>query len=279
MNLPKQNYFVRLDGATYDEKDLKEFLDIIKSGLPESFEVKTFSVLDYQQKSKRKSISLDKFFRGDYSLNVSRVFKYQETVRPVRMTNSPESMPLEEQIALIPKGDYVLIDDDTVSGYDMTVFSLRDPSFTKKERVAGFTINYIQALLSYYKINIVETEFILQSFGDYVDIIDLRDFIVGTSSGGLVEEFPDGQIARIPYLHPFINLTQRASILPEHAERVSSELWSFNQRYHAKHKDKFTSRTSMQSKIIDCLLPDENTDLLDFSQIVDLLIEKYLQKG
>lgn len=90
----------------------------------------------------------------------------------------------------------------------------------------------------------------MKSLDDYMDVIDIKDFVIGTKGAGLVQLFPDGSIGRVPYLHPFINLTERASILPECADVVSKELWSFNKRYYKRHKKvfKFAELESIENK-------------------------------
>ncbi|MCB9753972.1 MAG: hypothetical protein H6713_28850 [Myxococcales bacterium] len=61
-----------------------------------------------------------------------------------------------------------------------------------------------------------------------VDLCDARDFLVGAREGGLVVELPDGQLARAPYLLPYVRPGARVS-LPRASElEFSRALWTAN---------------------------------------------------
>ena len=63
---------------------------------------------------------------------------------------------------------------------------------------------------------------------DAFDVIDLRDFILGSKASGLVVNLPNGEVARAPYLQPYISLISRASIPPSFDMLLSKKLWEMN---------------------------------------------------
>jgi hypothetical protein len=63
------------------------------------------------------------------------------------------------------------------------------------------------------------------------DIVDFRDFIVGSRDGGLVVSLPDGFIARAPYMSPYVSLVTRAKIPASSEIDLSIRLWEMNEKF------------------------------------------------
>jgi hypothetical protein len=253
----KENYLVRMDGVSITNKEWIQFETILKKGLPSSFQIIPFSIDSYTPQSKLPSISLDKFFKGDFHLNLSRLFTYQKTKKPLRLIGSPESLNIKDQINKIPQGNYVLVDDDSVS---------------------GFTVDWICNKLAENNIFILEKEFLVKNIVSHlIDVIDLKDFIFGLESAGLVSLLNDGIIVRVPYLHPFINLIERASLLKDQSAECSKELWIFNIDYH-KERNTLTQNIAPLSKdFLKYLSKEVNIDLNEkyFHKILEMLFNHF----
>lgn len=159
------------------------------------------------QSRRARAISLDPFTPAQCTLAVSRLFAlggHQLLGHVAR----PGSATLESQLAAIPDGNYTLLDDD---------------------RMSGSTLAAVRALLP-PRIRIDATELMLTPTPGE-DVLDSRDFLVGSDEGGLVVELPDGTIGRAPYLFPYVDPAARASI--PNARAFSKAMWEANARVFA----------------------------------------------
>ena len=173
----------------------------------------------YNYLKNEKTINLDSYYRGTYNLEVSRLFpvsSYQD--KYIKLINRLGSTSLEEQISSIPDGDYILVDDDSVTGR---------------------TINSIKEMLP-KGININNTYLLANSITTKVfDVVDLRDFIIGVKNSGLVVKLPNDTYARAPYVMPYVNLTTRASIPPNNEREFSIFIWQLNRDFYEKLNKNF----------------------------------------
>ena len=64
--------------------------------------------------------------------------------------------------------------------------------------------------------------------GNIYDVVDLRDFIIGSSHGGLKILLPNKEIVRAPYIFPFVNLETRASLNPIYIGEFSKKIIDIN---------------------------------------------------
>jgi nicotinic acid mononucleotide adenylyltransferase len=150
------------------------------------------------------TISLDPYTAAEHTLRISRLFALGGH-QLLGHVPRPGSAPIEDQIAVIPDGEYTLVDDDRMSGGTLAaVMSMLPP-----------------------RIRIARTEFVLEP-GPEEDVLDSRDFLVGTDEGGLVVELPDGSMGRAPYLLPYVDPAARASV-PD-AVGFSRKIWEANAR-------------------------------------------------
>lgn len=166
-------------------------------------------------------INLDPLVKGGVKIEVSRKFPVATgQYRSKELINRPHSLDLEKQVLAIPPGDYLLIEDDVASGFTV--------NYIKSLLPKGVNITEIKTLteFSFYQHFSVETPF------KFFDIVDLRDFILGLSHGGLVIELPNGQIARSIYALPFVNLASRAKIDPKVVIGMSKLVWQLNYAYY-----------------------------------------------
>jgi glycerol-3-phosphate cytidylyltransferase-like family protein len=227
-DVDKENlYLLRNEGAKslslfkLDQAKHSSFLAQVQKqlscSLPKAVKVKVLNIEDQLEDMKtkkiiEKSISLDLFFKGDYNLEISRLFFVADgQISSNQLVERPGRLSLLEQVKLIPNGEYTLIEDDIAS---------------------GATIKKAQELLgSDKKVNrlIILTNLNEQiNPKDIFDVVDLRDFMVGEKDAGLVVLLPNGKTARAPYLLPYVSLHFRAKLLPEKELGFSKKLWELN---------------------------------------------------
>ncbi|MFN8606475.1 MAG: NAD(+) synthase [Vulcanimicrobiota bacterium] len=157
-------------------------------------------------------LSLDPCLPGAANLGVSRCFELcANNLRP-GLVARPGWPPLAEQLASIPPGVYSLVDDDIATGHTMEAVLGRLPEHCRVERQAALCQ--------------------LPSLGEgLVDLGDVRDFLVGSWEGGLVVCLPDGQLARVPYLLPYVNPADRLSLPLSQSFAFSRRVWRLNAEF------------------------------------------------
>ena len=161
-------------------------------------------------------ISLDKYYTGDIQLNISRYFDLygqQKKAADLVMSTVQDEEILETPLQLsLPKDQYVLIDDDSVSGYTM-------------ERLSSEIDK------------IVSTHTLMEPI--YDDVVDARDFLFGAKYGGLLCKQPNGLLKRYPYVWPEVSLYYRASIELNKQKQFSELIYKANERF-ARAVERFT---------------------------------------
>lgn len=190
---------IRDDGLYYMSKSYQEAYDIFKQRLEDAFRLcSPFTQIDWinvdEQLEKvpdfdKPVISLDKYYKGDIQLNISRYFElfgFQKQAKDlICSTEYDEEIPLKPLICKLPVDNYILVDDDSVSGY--TVQRLSQEIDT-----------------------IVDIHTLMEQ--DYDDVVDARDFLFGAKYSGLLCKLPNGNVKRFPYIWPYVNLYHRATI-------------------------------------------------------------------
>lgn len=204
----KRRLVVRLESARavrtlgIDPKTFAAFQEALLELLSEHASVRT--VLDREVVPGDEAddvLSLDAMRPAKYNLGVSRLFALggYQLLRHVPRPGQPS---LPDQIAALPKGRrFVLREDD---------------------RMTGGTLCFLQEA-----IDVAGTQLELTSEPDE-DVIDSRDFLLGTDDGGLVVELPDGSIARAPYILPYVDPNARASIAADRVRSFSKSVWALN---------------------------------------------------
>jgi nicotinic acid mononucleotide adenylyltransferase len=162
-----------------------------------------------------RSISLDVHVNGDATLAVSRNFALSDGQwRHAGLAARPGCPPLDIQLASIPPGEYALIEDDCATGQTLRT-----------------VVGLLPAGVSIAKTAILTR---LSAPGaDYWDVLDLRDFLVGSRHGGLVVTLPTGGTARAPYLYPYVSLQSRAKLPPSSERAFSRRMWAANAEFFA----------------------------------------------
>lgn len=206
------------------EEFLNKFMRVLSNCFDNKIFIKVinmeFQLKDaYNYLQEQKTINLDSYFRGTYNLEVSRLFNissYQD--KYIELIGRLGYESIEEQVNKIDKGNYILVDDDSVTGRTLKSIKEMLPS----------------------KVKIEQTYLLANSINEKVfDVVDLRDFIVGTKNSGLVVKLPNGKYTRAPYMMPYVNLTTRASIPPSKEREFSILVWQMNKDFYEKYNKNF----------------------------------------
>lgn len=229
----KKVYLVRADGVPYNFA--MNFVEILKKYVDN--DQITYRLFDSRDIAVNmdNSISMDAYIYGEHRVDVSRLFEVSSS------QNNPLCMyskvPIDKQVSMIPKGNYILVDDDSLSGF-------------------GRSMAYVKNALNKAGINVMGTYTLVSKLIKedemMYDIVDVVDFYAGAENGGLMVDTING-IKRVPYIYPFVNLTKRANIPPSKQMKFSKELASLvlNQDF-SNNTDKLLSDLSYY-KIIDNL--------------------------
>jgi hypothetical protein len=177
-------------------------------------------------------ISLDPCVAGQHNIAVSRIFPVCSGRISPGITARPGSPSLEEQIKAIPAGEYVLQDDDIVTGGTMRQIQSRLPDDVRIKRWSSLTDR--------------ETEQKL-----ILDIIDTRDFLAGAREGGLVVELPDRRLARAPYSLPYVSPAHGARTPLSQEIAVARAIWELNERFFSRIQPAITVKeTNVGFKVL-----------------------------
>jgi NAD+ synthetase len=154
-------------------------------------------------------LALDPLVPHDAQLSVSRCFELSCDVMRGDLVPRPGSASLADQLADIPASEqgYVLVDDDLATGRTLTqVLALL---------VGRVHVRGVHTLCSLAPDDDVGIE----------ELCDVRDFLPGARSGGLVVRLPTGALARAPYLLPYVRPARRLRFPVAHERSFSRALW------------------------------------------------------
>jgi hypothetical protein len=161
-------------------------------------------------------LSLDACTAADHHLRLSRRFGCCDgQVRAHGLDGRPGTPTLAAQAAAVAPGMYTLVDDDIASGFTMAQVTAALPEGVK-----------VRAEVSLLR-DVPPT----QETDDPLDVVDLRDLLLGARDGGLVVELPGG-LARAPYALPYVNPHTRAKVPPSAAMSFSVAVWHLNLDFH-----------------------------------------------
>lgn len=220
--IPLSNYKEYVEKETL-EKAHKDFLEELIHVLEKTFEykldVKTIDMEKQLEKAEKnlkdkKTISLDTYYKGTYNIETSRLFDISDLQNNyISLIGRIGHDTIENQINVIEDGNYILVDDDSATGK-----TIREVMSNLPERI---NIEQIYLLASMLNENIF-------------DIVDLRDFIIGVQNGGLIVRLPNKEIARAPYILPYVSLKTRATISASEEMNISIKLWEMNREFYNK---------------------------------------------
>ena len=250
--IPLNNYKKIIDENVLENARIN-FLEKLKKLFSDCFENKlTIKTIDMQKQleiaqnvlQNKNTISLDTYYKGVYNIETSRLFDISDVQKKyIKLIGRIGFDEIEEQINRIDKGNYILVDDDSATGK---------------------TIREVMSLLP-EEINIEQIYLLANIFNEKIfDIVDFRDFIIGAESGGLVVRLPNEEVARAPYMLPYVSLKSRATISSEKEMRMSIKLWKLNKEFYQKIGDIKLSQTDCGfKKLMNYIGFDDNTLLID----------------
>lgn len=272
------DYVIRNEGmlplAKYQESVEKEILEkaqqeflsklikLFKEAFNDKLDVKVINMQQQLEKATlnlkdKQTISLDTYYRGTYDIETSRLFDISDIQKKyVSLIGRIGHDTIEHQIEKIKDGNYILVDDDSATGE-----TIRDIVSNLPERI---NIEQIYLLASVLNEKIF-------------DIVDLRDFIIGVQNGGLVVRLPNEEIARSPYMLPYVCLKTRATISVAKEMEFSIKLWEMNKEFYEQIDGNIILAQTDNGfrKLMNYIGFDDNTLLTD---ICDWHIRKLKQK-
>ena len=175
--------------------------------------------IDYQQEQFDKHITktafvvnLDSHTQGaDIDLKISRLYD-NFGQKFLGYTNRPGSETLLQQFSQIDdtqiQSPIILFDDDIAT---------------------GGTMNFVESQLKEFYIHVDGRASHITSNPQHAEILDARDFILGSEEGGLVTKIKN-KLVRVPYIYPFVCPKSRASI--DEPMEFSQFIWLLNYNYY-----------------------------------------------
>jgi len=188
------------------------FINVISKRFNSVKEVRLLNqVIEFEQLAENKKIiSLDPFIKGNYNIEISRLYD-TFGLNKLGYVNRPKCNSFRfEKTKIAKTEEYHLFDDDICT---------------------GATMEYVENLLTKDNIKIKGRLTLVNGINS--EVLDLRDFIYkGCKNSGLVIKTPTGKITRVPYIYPFVCPYVRASI--QDPMKFSLEIWEANIVYYKK---------------------------------------------
>lgn len=171
-----------------------------------------------------KTISMDQCYEGDYRLGVSRLFAVSDgQVSGIRLVPRPGMPSIEKQVEGIPDGEYYLVEDDIASGQTMKLIKSK---ITDRIQIKDI---------------VLMNKFNTDKFArDEFDIVDMRDFMLGSKDGGLVTALSNTSLVRSIYAYPFVNLIERTKVPFTNVFELSKSIWMMNYKFFSSLKSNIT---------------------------------------
>jgi hypothetical protein len=163
-------------------------------------------------------LSLDPCIPGDANLAVSRCFDVGARAARQGLVARPGHPSLARQLSALPAGDFVLVDDDSVSGTTLAAVRAMLPKDIRITRELALCDLRARGGGG-------------DDGGGVVDLVDCRDFLAGAREAGLVLALPSGVLVRAPYVWPYARPADRSSIPPSSEASFSRAIWELNARF------------------------------------------------
>ena len=263
--IPLENYKTNVENQLLEkahDEFLEQLVDVLKEAFDNKLDVKTINMEEQLKKAYlvlkgKQTISLDTYYRGTYDIETSRLFDISDIQKKyISLIGRIGHDTIKNQIRNIKTGSYILVDDDSATGKTIREVMSNLPERIKIEQI------YLLANILTEKI---------------FDIVDLRDFIIGAKNGGLVVRLPNKEIARSPYMLPYVSLKTRATISATKELKTSIRLWQMNKEFYQKigGNIKLEQTDIGFKKLMNYIGFDDNTLLVD---ICDWHIKKLKQE-
>lgn len=198
-------FLLRDDSMFCTERNVTEFVKELTDLIQSYYDVPVirFSALEQIEYCKGEVgtnvLSLDKFFLGDFNLDISRIFELGgDQKKPIgyQITNLSELLDWLKTVKFVN-----IIDDDSATGG------------TLKE-----VLKDINCPWEFHSLDI------LYGLPNKLDICDVRDYIPNSKFGGLLCKKADTSPKRYSYVYPNVNLTSRMSMPQDKCIEFSDKL-------------------------------------------------------
>lgn len=153
------------------------------------------------------------------AIGISRLFDMSGAqLRGKKIIPRNGNKTLKDILGRLPKGTYDFIDDDIATGTTARLI--------EEELPEGIEFGDIIALSEKaFKELHPDEEY------SFWDIVDARDFLLGSKNGGLVVQLFNGEVGRAPYMLPYTSLASRAQIPPDQEKAFTAEILKLNKRF------------------------------------------------
>ena len=221
-------YLIR-DDREFGLKGDEEFFQGLEKALKNSvlhLKIETVRIPLSRQKTlieniEGKFINLDSCTDKGHKLDFCRNFGLADgQVKSFELIERPGYKSLKEQIKKLESGTFDLVDDDIASGTTIRFLkSLLPPTVQINKSIA------LSHLFWMDNDNLSKLDY------EFYDIVDFRDFLVGSHQGGLVVE----KEYRVPYMLPYVHNTFRSKLSADKEFEFSKTLWTLNVAYYSKN--------------------------------------------
>ncbi|HEY9410418.1 MAG TPA: hypothetical protein VIP77_12620 [Jiangellaceae bacterium] len=179
----------------------------------------------------KRCVSLHPFIELDSrSLRISRLFELGGRTA-LGYAGSPGSPPVKDQVrdigARVGRGPITLLDDDCFSNRFLPyVIDLLDAAGVAVEGIAVGVLVDPCAAEGFRERGVELTALVDLSDVEVYDLCDTRDFLLG--GDGTVVRFPGGATGRVPYVLPFVRLTDLLRMSTEDEVEFSQRILRAN---------------------------------------------------
>lgn len=193
-----------------------------------------------------------------YTLDITRLFYLSDgQVSSEQLIPRIGKKSIEEQVSSITHKHLTFVDDDIASGKTFKMVSaMLQPDYVFDELIA-------LSQQSFYE------EYHYDQSYNFHDIVDFRDFLIGSSQSGLTVELPDGTIGKAPYVWPYVSLSHRAKIPHVNQRQFSLDVWQLNKEFYSYFPSSMLVK-DLDSSFVSFVASiglDVNMTMVDFCQL------------
>lgn len=203
---------------------------------------------------------------NQYTLDITRLFYLSDgQVSSEQLIPRIGKKSIEEQVSTISHKHLTFVDDDIASGKTFKmVKELLNPDYVFDELIA-------LSQQSFYE------EYHYDQSYNFHDIVDFRDFLIGSSQSGLTVELPNGKLGKAPYVWPYVSLSHRAKIPHVNQRQFSLDVWQINKNFYNVFPSSILIKDLDSSFVtfVQSIGLDINMKMVDFCQLhIDKLLDQ-----
>lgn len=163
------------------------------------------------------------------TLDITRLFYLSDG-----QVSSEELIPrigkqsLYEQISQLKNTSLTFVDDDIASGKTFRMITELLPDNCVFDELIALSQQ------SFYE------EYHHEQSYNFHDIVDFRDFLIGSKESGLTVELPNGNLGKAPYVWPYVSISHRAKIPHVNQRSFSLSIWKINKAFYQSFTSSLT---------------------------------------